>query len=183
MNKNEFIKELRDNLAILTFQQQEDIINEYLNFFDKELENGKDETKIIEELKSPAKIAELFYDELVDKDDLKPGIRIVKRNVGLFIGVLVFDFLVGIYILLALLILATTLVVLPFITLFYSFSLIFRELHLSFLEVFASLSFVSGISLISFGLGLMLMLAIRNGVYNHLNWLSKLIKGGYHEVI
>lgn len=183
MTKYEFIRDLRENLAILSFQQQEDIINDYLNYFDNELENGLDEKAIIEKLGNPIEIAHLFYDELVDKEDLKPKIKIVKKNVGLFIGVLFFDIFIGVYIAIALFLIALGLIVLPIITIYYSFTLLIFHLQLSILEGLASIFFVAGISLISFGLGIMMFNFVKNGIYYHLNWMQKLIKGGYHEVV
>ena len=57
-----------------------------------------------------------------------------------------------------------------------------KQGHLSILEILASLFIILGISLISISLGYLLFNIIKRSIVYHLNWLKKLIKGGYHEM-
>lgn len=182
MNKNDYIRELRNGLSELPFFQQEEIIKDYLTYFDRELAAGVLEKDIIKELGPTEVIAQLFYDELVDKKDLKPQIRIIKRNIGLFISVIIFDVLIGVWLILALIALALALFILGIITFFFLIALMLKQGHLSILEILASLFIILGTSLISISLGYILFSVIKKGIVYHLNWLKKLIKGGYHEV-
>lgn len=69
MNKEEFLKELREKISILNKSEVDDIINEYNEHIEEELKNGKKEEQIIKKIGNIDEIATEILDAYkIDKD-------------------------------------------------------------------------------------------------------------------
>jgi uncharacterized membrane protein len=68
MNQNEFIQRLKNNLSGVSFQERQEILDDYLAHFEAGKAAGKTEEKIAEELGDPYEIAGMYKTELVVKD-------------------------------------------------------------------------------------------------------------------
>ncbi|MDL2212010.1 DUF1700 domain-containing protein [Erysipelotrichaceae bacterium OttesenSCG-928-M19] len=177
MIRSNFLRDLRNELAPLSFEEQEQIIDEYLSIFEIKKDEGLSDDEIIEELGSPQEIAQEFLKEFaMDNEYQYPGNESTSnRNIVLFGVVLTFDILIGVWLLFVfiafLLVLILTGIALIIISLILPFTLAIK----SILATLASIFVCIGLGLLLIALGLKLAQLGLNLFKKHIEWLRRLL--------
>ena len=179
MNRDLFLRELRNELIVLDFNEQEEIINEYLYLFEVKNDEGLSDEQIIKELGKPKEIARQFLDEFnIDNDKIA---RITQANIrptrqlGLFVFVIIFDVLIGFWLFVALMALLSGLILLGVAMIIAGPIIIISHYQTTWIEVLAVLSLVIGFALLLLSGSVLLIRLVVLGAIKHLNWLKSLL--------
>lgn len=178
--RNMFMRELRSELTSLSLEKQEEIINEYLAYFDEQNALGLSDEQVIRQLKNPSDVAKKYLVKSNENND--NDAQATKKNHYLAAGLITFDVLIGLWVYLAILLLAAIFIALGVLIIFApytSLSFVTFNLNFSFI-IFCILLLGFG----SFIIGAMIKLIITlvNFGYKHLKWLYWLLGGRSNEV-
>lgn len=184
MNKTNFLRTLRGELAPLTSQEQEQIIDEYVSIFEIKKEEGLTDEQIITELGDPRKIAAQFlaefnYDgaQYSNKHDDKyqnGQIRNNEKRTGLFIGMVIFHALVGLWLFVSAWCVIIALYISAGACLIGLLTIITLS-NATILGVLSYLLIVIGFGLLLFSLANLLAGLLIKGTSTHIRWLKSLI--------
>ncbi|MEG0284290.1 MAG: DUF1700 domain-containing protein [Erysipelotrichales bacterium] len=182
MVKSSFMKVLEQELSLLSILEREQILEEYYALFDIKEETGLSENEIILELGDPKEIAQQFLDELniekpsINQEQYTYGYKgTSKKNTPFFIGAIIFDVLIGFWII--------------FTILMFGFAFAMLAIGLFIAAIGVLIAVLSSAAIIGLGeifilLGLSILFAIFSFwifkisikiIVRHINWLRGLI--------
>lgn len=176
--RNMFMRELRSELSSLSLEKQEDIIDEYLTYFDEQNALGLSDGQVIRQLKNPSDVAKKY---LVN-DNENNHYQTTKKNYYLAAGLITFDILFGLWAYLAILLIAAAFIALGILIIFAPYtSLSFVTFNLNFTFIIFCILLL-GFGSFIIGVMIKLITILINFGYKHLKWLYWLLGGQKNEV-
>jgi len=180
MNRDLFLRDLRNELTPLSLNEQEQIIDEYISIFEIKKDDGLSDEEIISELGDPRKIAQQFVEELdIDKEYRYAKNHHVRpenqRNVGLFILMMFFNVLIGVWLAFAAFMFVFSFFIAGIVLLISSIALPFVVGGFSILTAIASMLIMIGLGLIFMSVSIILFKLLLNGLIIHIKWLQRLL--------
>ncbi|MDF9867054.1 putative membrane protein [Bacilli bacterium PM5-3] len=182
MNRDLFLRDLRNELRPLSLSEQEQIIDEYLSIFEIKRDEGLSDEEIIRELGNPRKIASQFLKEFNMENEYQYSSSSYSNNnynsnrrIGLFIAMILFDVFIGIWLAFSAIMTLCAFLFSGFVMIVTSIALPFVVGTFSPLAAFASFFIVVGLGLIFIAMSMSLFRLLFIGLSKHINWLKSLL--------
>lgn len=180
MNRDLFLRDLRNELTPLTLNEQEQIIDEYLSIFDFKREEGMSDEEIIKELGNPRDIANQFLNEFnIDNNEFRYSQSAQphneERRIGLFVFMIIFDVFIGFWLFFSAVVTLFSIAIASVAMIVASPFTFFLSIGVSLLGSFSVFCLILGVGLLLLALSISLSRLLFIGIVKHINWLKSLL--------